>query len=146
MTALEKLVGQVRVKYRELWDRELESASTLDIEAATDYLQVTMGSRLPSELADFWQLADGCGMNGATLYGPEEAVRTTELYIKDYPNYFMVGQYEDAPLFAFETGQRRWVTLEQGDLDRGPRAVCTDFKDVAELVIGLMMGERWSHW
>ena len=146
MTTLETLIDPVREAYRALWSRELTPATAADIAVAAEFVEATSGSRLPDELVAFWQLTDGCGMNGATLYGASESVRTTEIYADDYPDYFMVGQLEDAPLYAFDAESRRWVTLEQGDLDYGPRAVHSSFEDLAAMVFDLMLGNRWTHW
>jgi len=112
-----ELITQVGERYRTYWGQELVPASTGEVETAVTWVREDLGAEVPAALLGFWQLTDGCGMNGANLYGPAEMLETTGLYVADYPHYLMVGDYEDGPLYVYDLDARDWQTLEQGDLD-----------------------------
>ena len=140
------LIAQVGERYRTYWGQELVPASTSEVETAVTWVREHLGAEVPAALLGFWQLTDGCGMNGANLYGPAEMLETTRLYVADYPHYLMVGDYEDGPLYVYDLDPRDWQTLEQGDLDAGPRATRPRLRDLVAVLVPLMLGEAGEGW
>lgn len=146
MATLESLIARVRGWYAEYWERELLPASTADIERACDWAEERFGAPIPVDLIAFWRLADGCGMNGIMLEGPESVVDTTELYVDEFPEYLMIGSYEDIAFYTYNMVERQFQTLELFNFDDGPKKVYPDFEDLLEMAVGVMAGEEWNEW
>lgn len=146
MATVESLIAQVRQRYWENWQEELLPAPTADIEQLCDWVEERFGAPVPVDLIAFWRLADGCGMNGMSLDSPLEVLETTELYVDQYPEYLMIGSYEDGPMYTYNMVARQFQTLEQFNFEEGPRAVYADFVDLLEMAVGVMFGEEWNEW
>lgn len=146
MTTTEEMIVQLRTLVHERWGEEMLPVTDAELAEVADWTESRMGFKLPPELIGFWRQTNGCGLDGATLYGAREAMETTMLYIDDYPDYFMIGQCDDGPMYAYDKTQHNWPTLEQLSFGQGPRAVRAEFDDLANMVLGLMLGEEWKEW
>ena len=146
MNRLETLVEQARQLARELWERELEPASEADIALTNDWVAERFGQPVPPVVLEFWRLVDGIGGNGISIDGPQGVAFTTGLYVDDYPDYLMLGSYEDIAMYVYSFSAQQFQTLEFFNFDEGAKATYTDFESLLEMAMGIMDDAEWDEW
>ena len=146
MSRLESLVEQARQYARELWERELAPASEADIALTNDWVAQRFGQAVPPVVIDFWRLVDGIGGNGISIDGPQGVAFTTGLYADDYPEYLMLGNFDDLAMYVYCFTAQQCQTLEFFNFDEGAKATYPDFESLLEMALGIMDGAEWDEW